>query len=81
MPLETMIIIRLKTDLNQQLQDIALKSGVSKSALVRNTLALCLMPPRKPNQVEEILLKIRKEAEDVLYGRDQNNGEQKPNGT
>jgi hypothetical protein len=76
-----MIIIRVKTDLNQQLQDIALKSGVSKSALVRNTLALCLMPPRKPNQVEEILLKIRKEAEDVLYGRDQNNGEQKPNGT
>jgi len=74
MPLETMIIIRLKTDLNQQLQDIALKSGVSKSALVRNTLALCLMPPRKPNQVEEILLKIRKEAEDVLYGRDDNNG-------
>jgi len=78
MPLETMIIIRVKTDLNQQLQDIALKSGVSKSALVRNTLALCLMPPRKPNQVEEILLKIRKEAEDVLYGRGDNNGDKEP---
>jgi len=69
MPLETMLVIRVKDNLNQQLQEIALESGVSKSALARNALVLCLMPPRKPSQVEEILARIRREAEDELYGR------------
>jgi hypothetical protein len=75
MPLETMIVLRVKQELNEQLQQIALQSGVSKSALARNTLALCLMPPRKPNQVERILVKIQKEAEDELYGRNKQNHE------
>jgi len=77
MPLETMIVLRVKQELNEQLQQIALQSGVSKSALARNTLALCLMPPRKPSQVELILKKIKTEMENELYGR--NDGETKAN--
>jgi len=75
MPLENILVIRVNGNLDQQLQEIALKSGVSKSALIRNTLALCLLPPRKPSQVEAIMLKIRKEATDELYGRGKHNGE------
>jgi predicted transcriptional regulator len=82
MPLETMLIVRVKTDLNQELESLALRSGVSKSALVRNTLALCLVSRRKPNQMDAIMDKIRKEAEDGLFvrqgnGGDRNNGDQK----
>jgi hypothetical protein len=71
-----MLVIRVKENLNQQLEEIALQSGVSKSALIRNTLVLCLMPPRKPNQVELILKKIKTEMETELYGRgkENNNG-------
>jgi predicted transcriptional regulator len=75
MPLETMLIIRVKTDLNQELESLALRSGVSKSALVRNTLALCLVSPRKPNQMDAIMAKIRKEAENELFVREGNNGD------
>jgi hypothetical protein len=34
------------------------------------------MPPRKPNQVERILAKIHKEAENELYGRNDNGKDQ-----
>jgi hypothetical protein len=69
-----MLVIRLKGDLLHEVEEIALKSGVSKSAIARNTLAICLMPPRKPNQVELILKKIKTEMENELYGRDDGEG-------
>jgi predicted transcriptional regulator len=72
MPLNETILMRVDDGLKKQLEHLALKSGVSKSAIARNILAIAILPPYRPSQMEEIMAKVKQE-QDSLYGRSEKN--------
>jgi predicted DNA-binding protein len=72
MPLDATVIVRLNGKLEERLQALALEAGLSKSAIMRNTLAIALMEPQKPSMMRDILERAEKEQENELYVRSHN---------
>ena len=74
MPLQNIVIFKCNDKLKAKLEDIATELGVSKSAIARNTLALAIIPPRNNSMLAAIIEKIKKEARDELYVREEAQG-------
>jgi hypothetical protein len=79
MGLREFTAFRVREDLKAELKDIALKNGISESALSRNTLELVLCPKREPTQLElsmiHRIIKKAQEERDQLYVRSNNDGQ------
>lgn len=74
-------MLRVNDGLKKQLEDIALKSGVSASALARNSIAIAIMAPKKASLLQEIMDRIKHERDTELYGRsEKNDGDKEDNG-
>ena len=81
MTLSEYFAVRLTTEIQEQLEELALKAGVTKSALVRNTVKLVLAPREVPSLLEQIIIASKKERSKSLFGRNQKvkgNGNGKP---
>lgn len=76
MPLKEIVILRCNDKFKTELEAMARKMGVSSSALIRNSVALAILPPERPSEVEKILAKIKHERDEELYGK----GDAKDNG-
>lgn len=63
------VIIRVDGKLGEKLQAIAEKAGLSRSAIMRNTLGIVLMGPEKPSMMKEIFERAEKEKDSELYVR------------
>jgi hypothetical protein len=79
MGLREFTAFRVREDLKAELKDIALRNGISESALSRNTLELVLCPRREPSQLEASMIhriiKRAQEERDQLYVRSNNDGQ------
>ena len=70
MTLKQAVIFKCNDKLKLKLEEIAVELGVTKSALARNTIALIISPPYIKTSLEKIVDKIRQEARDELFVRE-----------
>lgn len=63
------VILRVNGKLGEKLQTLAEEAGLSRSAIMRNTLGIVLMGPERPSMMREILERAEKEQESELYVR------------
>jgi hypothetical protein len=69
MPLKEIVIFRVNGEFKKLLEDQARKMGVSSSALIRNTVAIALVPDPEPNMLQQVMANYKREKETELYAR------------
>jgi antitoxin component of RelBE/YafQ-DinJ toxin-antitoxin module len=69
MALSEIVILRCDGKFKTELETIASRLGVSRSALIRNTLALALLPVEKPSELSRVMAKVKRDRDRQIFGK------------